>query len=163
MNEEKQKELVEKVESIGYFAQPDRNGNIYVGETAEQVAEALDAHRAEYLEQERAKVRDVVVIGGGHYPSMGMAVYAGAAGGRGMGRGIGLGSSRTALTLAMAVMAQACSAVTVDPPEQQWQTESESNKSGLNSKGKLLSSGERKTRNKKLKSQKNSRRYNRKG
>lgn len=162
MNEEKQKELVERVESIGYFAQPDRNGNIYVGETAEQVAEALDAHRAEHLEQERAKVRDVVVIGGGHYPSMGMAVYAGAAGGRGVGR-IGLGSSRTALTLAMAVMAQSCSAVTVDPPEQQWLAESESNKSGLNSKGKLLSSGERKTRNKKLKSQKNSRRYNRKG
>lgn len=129
MNEEKQKELVEKVESIGYFAQPDRNGNIYVGETAEQVEQALAEQRVEYLERERERVRDVVVVGGGHYHSMGMAVHAGAVGGRGVGR-IGLGSSRTALTLAMSIMAQACSSITVDPPEQQWLTESESKKSG---------------------------------
>lgn len=108
--------------------------------------------------KERIRERDVIVIGsgptrfGGFYeehksrPRIGVGI-----GGLG-----GLGIKFAALALAHSISVGAVA----EPPQHDYLYES---KPKTSSTRKVLTSGERKHRNKKLKSQRNSRRYNRKG
>lgn len=144
MDEDKQKEICEKLNAAGYATQPDRNGNIYVGESAEQLEKALAEHEQEYLERER----DVIIVGGGGF-SMGMVTRT------------HMGASRIGMKFAALALAQSIEIGCVAEPAHDWLTESKSPRPS--SRAKELSPGERKYRNKKLKMQRTSRRYNRKG
>jgi hypothetical protein len=143
MDEDKQREVCEKLNAAGYATQPDRNGNIYVGESAEQLEKALAEHEQEYLERER----DIIVVGGGGF-SMGMVTRT------------HLGASRIGMKFAALALAQSIEIGCVAEPVHDYLTESKPRPQY--SRPKELTPGERKFRNKKLKTQRNSRRYNRK-
>lgn len=144
MDEEVQREVCEKLEARGYAVIPDSDGNIYVANSHEELEASLEAHR------ERERERDIIVVGGGSsvLPMLSRSRI-------GLGFG-GIGMKFAALALAQNI---ACEMVVTEPVHDYLHE----SKSRPSSRAKELSAGERKLRNKKLKTQRNSRRYNRKG
>lgn len=138
MTDDEQSKTCELLNENGFYAEPGEGGIVLVADSKEALQIGLEKQKREY---------DVVVVGGGS--SM-----------RGIGLSIGgrIGATLAALAIAQHIEMRVPE---VDPLDQPW--ESESKPKHTYSKGKHLSAGERKHRNKKLKSQRNSRRYNRKG
>lgn len=150
MDEDTQREVCEKIRDLGYLAEPDRNGNIYVGESAEQIDEAL--------QEAESRAKDVIIIGGGSGDIFSLGMHHEMK----TSRRIGVGMGGLGIKFAALALAQSIEIGCVAEPEHDWLYESQS-KPKPYSTHKQLSAGERKTRNKKLKSQRSARRYNRKG